>query len=48
MEGIQNQIKISKVRWFKHAARMNEHRIPKRLLEVKKRKKVQGQFKRAV
>jgi hypothetical protein len=34
MEGIQNQI-MSRLRWFGHVKRMDEHRIPKILLEMK-------------
>jgi hypothetical protein len=32
MEQIQNQIEESRLRWFGHVKRMDEHRIPKRLL----------------
>jgi hypothetical protein len=35
MEEIQNQIRESRMRWFGHVKRMDEHRIPKRLLEMK-------------
>jgi hypothetical protein len=35
MEDIQNQIKGNKLRWFEHVKRMDEHRIPKRLPEIK-------------
>jgi hypothetical protein len=35
MDEIQNQIKRSRLRWFGHVKRMDEHRIPKRLLEMK-------------
>jgi hypothetical protein len=34
-EKIQNQINESRLRWFGHIKRTDEHRIPKRLLEVK-------------
>jgi hypothetical protein len=35
MEDIQNQIEGNRLRWFGHVKRMDEHRIPKRLLEMK-------------
>jgi hypothetical protein len=35
MEDIQNQIEGNRLRWFGHAKRIDEHRIPKRLLEMK-------------
>jgi hypothetical protein len=35
MEEIQNQTERSRLRWFGHDKRMDEHRIPKRLLEMK-------------
>jgi hypothetical protein len=35
MEEIQNQIKESRLRWFGHVKRMDEHRIQKILLEMK-------------
>jgi hypothetical protein len=36
MENLQNQIKRSRLRWFGHAKRMDEHRIEiKIFLEVK-------------
>jgi hypothetical protein len=35
MEEIQNQIQRRKLRWFVHVKRMDKHRIPKRLLELK-------------
>jgi hypothetical protein len=34
MGDIQNQIEGSRLRWFGHVKRKDEHRIPKRLLEV--------------
>jgi nicotinamide mononucleotide adenylyltransferase len=34
-EDIQNQIKGNKLRWFRHVKRIDKHRIPKRLLEMK-------------
>lgn len=33
-EEIQNQIKRSRLRWFEHVRRMDQHRVPKRLLEM--------------
>jgi hypothetical protein len=35
MEEIQNQIKRSRLRWFGHVKRMDQHRISERLLEMK-------------
>jgi hypothetical protein len=35
MEEIQNQIEGSRLRWFVHVKIMDEHRIQKRLLEMK-------------
>jgi hypothetical protein len=35
MEEIQNQIEGSRLRWFGHVKRMDEHRIPNRLLRMK-------------
>jgi cobyrinic acid a,c-diamide synthase len=35
MEDLQNQIERSRLRWFGHVKRMDEHRIPKRLLGMK-------------
>jgi hypothetical protein len=35
MEEMQNKVKGSRLRWFGHIKRMDEHRIPKRLLEMK-------------
>jgi hypothetical protein len=35
MENIQNRIEGKRLRWFRHAKRMDEHRIPKRLQEMK-------------
>jgi hypothetical protein len=35
MEEIQNQIKESKLRWSGHVKRMDKHRIPKRLPQIK-------------
>jgi hypothetical protein len=35
IEEIQNQTARSRLRWFEHVRRMDEHRIPKRLLEMK-------------
>jgi hypothetical protein len=35
MEDIQNQIKGNRLRWFGHARRTDECRIPERLLELK-------------
>jgi cobyrinic acid a,c-diamide synthase len=35
MEDIQNQIQRNGLRWFGHVKRMDEHRIPKRLLDMK-------------
>jgi hypothetical protein len=32
---MQNQIEGNRLRWFRHIKRMEEHRIPKRLLEIK-------------
>jgi hypothetical protein len=34
MEEIQNQIKEGRLSWYGHVKRMDEHRIPKRLLEM--------------
>jgi hypothetical protein len=35
MEGTQKQIEGNKLRWFGHIKRMDEHRVPKRLLGMK-------------
>jgi hypothetical protein len=35
MEEIQNQIE-SRLRWFEYVKKINKHRIPERLSEVKK------------
>jgi hypothetical protein len=35
VEEIQNQIDRSSFRWFGHVKRLDEHRIPKMLLEMK-------------
>jgi hypothetical protein len=35
MADIQNNIKGNRLRWFRPVKRMDEHRIPKRLLEMK-------------
>jgi hypothetical protein len=35
MEDIQNQIKANRLQWFGHVKRMDEPRIPKRILEKK-------------
>jgi hypothetical protein len=35
MEEIQNQMERGRFRWSGYVKRMNEHRIPKRLLEMK-------------
>jgi hypothetical protein len=35
MKGIHNQTKRSRLRWFGRVKKMNEHRIPERLLEMK-------------
>jgi hypothetical protein len=35
MEETQNQIVRNRLRWFGHVKKMDEHRIPKRLLEMK-------------
>jgi hypothetical protein len=35
MEEMQNQIDSSSLRWFGHVKRMDEHQIPKILLEMK-------------
>jgi hypothetical protein len=44
MGDVKNQIERNRMRWFGHAKRMDEHRIPKRLLEMKMTgKKTQGQ-----
>jgi hypothetical protein len=39
MEGTQNQVKRNRLRWFGHVKRMDEHRIPKRVLDYKMRGK---------
>jgi hypothetical protein len=46
MEDVQNQTAINRLRWFGHVIRMNEHKMPKRVLQVKmsgKRHKVRPQ-----
>jgi hypothetical protein len=35
MADIQNQIEGNSSRWFRHVKRMDKHRIPRRLLEMK-------------
>jgi hypothetical protein len=35
IEEIQNHIEESRLRWFGHVKRMDEHRIPKGLLKMK-------------
>jgi hypothetical protein len=35
MEDMHNQIKKNRLRWFEHIKRMDEHRIPKTVLETK-------------
>jgi hypothetical protein len=35
MKDIQIQIKGNRLRWFRHVKRMDKHRIPKRLMEMK-------------
>jgi hypothetical protein len=35
MEDTQEQMERNMLRWFRHVTRMDEHRIPKRLLEMK-------------
>jgi hypothetical protein len=39
MEDIKNQIEGNRLRWLGHVKRMDEHRIPKRVLEMKMRGK---------
>jgi hypothetical protein len=43
MEDIWDQIKGNRLRWFGHVKRMDEHRIPNRLLEMKMTGRTQGQ-----
>jgi hypothetical protein len=35
MEDIQHQIEGNRLRWFRNVKIMNEHRVPKSLLEMK-------------
>jgi hypothetical protein len=35
MEDTHNEIERNRQRWFRHVKRMDEHRIPTRLLEMK-------------
>jgi hypothetical protein len=39
IENTQKQIEKNRLRWFGHAKRMDEHRIPKTVLEMKMRGK---------
>jgi hypothetical protein len=39
VEDTENQINGNRLRWFRHVKRMDEHRIPKRLLEKKMTRK---------
>jgi hypothetical protein len=35
IEDTQNQVERNRLQWFRHVKRMDEHRIPKKMVEVK-------------